>query len=230
MKSNILSNFDLTRSKDFGDDFNVLVGLAQDTLSGLASNMAEIYLTPSNLEESNLVTSLANDLKIDRVVLDNVVDVGKFFLSTFLEADLTEDDTPANIADDLNELKLISRENIKKVEIFLSTLKSSASDLKTTQRRLDYTKSYLPLVQNIDLAIDQRCVFEKKYKFTENPEDYKPRCTEVVPMVIAKLKISGEHRDACIFQMDRRGLQLLINHLTVAMSQLDAAEKYLNLK
>lgn len=230
MKSNLLSRHDLSRAEETKKDIEMLSTLSPEIFPAFMDAMPEIFMARSNVEDRKLRIALSNKVGIPLSILGHSIDMASYFLHSFTDPELAENDSPQEIAEDLRELSLIPPEKEKQIAELLAGLMRHATIIKQDEAQQKTLSSGVPLLGSVSFVVDQRCIFDHNFKFVEGIENYKPKCVGVVPIALFTFKQTGEDKNEFKFSADRRTLDLLTKFVEAANIQLDAAEKYLNIK
>jgi hypothetical protein len=231
MKSKLFSRFDIKGedNKKFAEDFTYALNLEEEILSICVKFVGPLLLAELPLERDRILDRVEIDTKLPRVMFSKTMAVIALFLKTLSEPE-TQDDTPADWAADLQELRLIDPEDKDKQAVFMKMAKSIQSESMSfrdmlTRRR--YAAGVLPMLESFGHSVELRAVQEGKYKWGEDIDKYKPSIIGTVPIVSINIGTDVSQNSRFYFQIKEDDIEFLIDELRAAKIEIDLLNQYL---
>lgn len=231
MKSKLFSRFDIKAesNKDFAADLIYTLTLEEEALSTCLKAVGKVLFGQVPLEKEQIIDQIERDTKLPRIKFAKVMTVMALFLRTLSEPE-TQDDTPADWAADLQELGLIDAEDKDKQAVFMKMAKSIQSESTSfhdmfTRRR--YAAGVLPMLESFSHSVELRAIQERKYKWGDNIDKYKPSTIGTVPIVSINIFTDVSQNNRFYFQIKEDDIELLIDELRAAKIEIDLLNQYL---
>jgi len=230
-KSKLFSRLDMTRDEDFAKDLRVLSSLPKSAIEHLAEHAVKVWLAPSPPEIEMAADEVSSKLKVPRAQIDHALQLSRFLISKFLKDGEGRDDKPEDIVSDVETIFGISfGEKSASLLTLVKQLKKLAEqqgDIKTRQR---YAQRSLPALESVSASADYRLVFDKEFGIRSKISSFQPKCLGAIPIAIVQLVFdSGPTKDV-FFQVDKRTLRILIDHLRAVDKELDIGRHLFDLK
>lgn len=233
MKSRLLSRFDTSQSSQdsLKRDIEKLTHFSLEQLKDFPNQVARIDKTRSSIDEEREIEETSKKFGVRIPDFYRAYQVAKFFMKQFLSTGVAMKDTPEEIVDDLEELGVVTGAEREKLISFLTCLKKLVSDsFELDARKRAISKATLPALSGIEAAINYRAVFNEDFLTEKGLEEYNPKCLGIVPITTINISLDeGPIRDI-YFQVDKRDLRILIEHLEAVEKEFAIADRYLNLK
>ena len=232
MRSKLFSKRDLTSSDAFVKDIGKLLGLSEEALKRLAPHACHAMVAPTEIEESKVRDQASEELVVPRRDLDQAIDVSGFFLKQFMPSGDAETDAPGDIVADMEQVFQAPPEKREVLIQYLAHLKdwSESRGHRLLERRRS-TRVAAPFVRGISAGVDFRAVFDRHFHSGDDIDAYSPTCLGTVPLGLVEIRLTGGARDESVyFQVDKRSLRLLVEHLVALEKEMQVAEGSLNLK
>jgi len=231
MKSHLFSTYEVLERDDFRKDFKASLALPAHVLPQIADYAFQALAAPTRAEADKVCKSAADTLGVAKSQLDHALSVARFFLEEFAPKGKAESDSPDTIAEDLRNAFSLTAEQLDAVITMLAALRNLAREkVELVLLQKSYAESTLPILRTVSTSVDFRAMFDQSYKYEEDITRFKPKFMGTVPLGIVELRLSGAHCDEVFFQVTRRTLQILLDHLSALQLQMDIAETGLALK
>ena len=134
-------------------------------------------------------------------------------------------------AADLVELGVIQESSLEAVlKIFALIREIYEAAYHDTLREREFAVGVLPYLTNIGTTVEIRGVFEDKYRPGQHVSEYKPQLSGVVPISSVRLGLDAGLAKEVAFQADRESLQILIDTLIAAQSDMSVLADAIALK
>lgn len=231
LKSNLCKQWDPHAEKEFGEDLEKTFALEALSFSLLAKQAARVEAAPSEKETESAVAAAANALGHTRAEIVPPLRIASFFLRQFQSAGKANKDDPRDIASDLAHKKLVPNDRVTEFGDFLTSLKREVDrwlDIGKLKRRI--ARRGMAHLSGIGTAADFRAVFREQFTVETDFNHYNPTCLGVVPVGLVTLGLDEGPIEQIAFQVDRRALALLINHLRALEKELSIAQQSLSLE
>jgi hypothetical protein len=131
----------------------------------------------------------------------------------------------------LASLGVLPQDRIDEFTKFLSSLKHQVDrwlDIGSLKRRV--AQRGMAHLSGIGTAADFRAVFPERFNVETDIDHYNPTCLGVVPVGLISLSFDEGPVEDIAFQVDRRSLTLLINHLRALEKELLIGQETLGLE
>lgn len=232
MKSKLFSRFDIKAesNKDFVGDLTYTLTLKEEILSICLTAIGKFLFEQIPLEQEQILDQVERDTKLPRIQFSKAMTVMAIFLKALSEPE-TQNDTPADWAADLQELKIIDPKD--KLAVFMKMAESIHSEsvsFREALMRRKYTAGVLPMLESFRHSVELRAIQEKEHEWGSNIERYKPHIIGMVPIVSITIKTDVNQNNRFYFQIRGDQIELLIDELRAAKSEIDLLKQYKNTK
>jgi len=208
-------------SQDLMDDLAVLWKLPSPQKKALLPHLLKIVRTHTSHEADELRAKAVDAVGGHAADILRALKVLEFF---YVEWDPTFDTADA-FRRDIDELKLVPEKDKDNRRFVIEYAREIEKENKRRIQRAAANRQ-LPSFKAVSATIDMRAVIDQPFKLGGDISEYMPTCGAVVPVVvISVLRDSGDPTDF-IFQCEADNLRLLIDYLTSALADLDAAKRY----
>lgn len=231
MKSNLFSKNNLLRDEEFSKDLKILIELNPETIANLSNFSYEYSISSIGKERNSIRDSASESLDVPRSQLDYVLRISNYFINEFISKGDAEDDNPEDIVEDIYSLIDVPDSIKGSLVEYLKQIKKLAKEkAEVAIQKKQHTKSSLSNLDSISCVIDYRVVFDKYLGFNEDVDEFKPNCIGAIPIVIVELGLKKrDQEDKVNFQVDRKVLKILIDHLRSIDKQMDIAQDHFKL-
>ena len=221
----------MTRDENFVKDLRVLLSLTNSAIAHLAGHAVKVWLARGDEEIDMASDEASSKLKVHRAQLDHALRLSRYLVSKFLKDGEGYGDKPENIISDMETTFDISFEEKRASLLTLvKELKSLAEQNAQIKMRQRYALSSLPVLEGISTSADYRLVFDKKFGVTSEISSYQPKCLDAVPVAVVQLVFDSGPTKNVFFQVDKRSLHLLIDHLRAVGKELDIGRHIFDLE
>ena len=227
MKSKLFSDFDARGHEDFVKDLSAALEGEADLLPRVAASLPAMLATRASTKP--LIDQLEKDLSLSWVDLRPLVSIVRFFVLKLNEPEYSED-SPEDLLSDLKALGLVEDGQEDNARLLIKAAVDAAAAYAPTARRDDALKGPIPGLRSVGLSVDLRAVFEPKYNFGSDPNEYEPEATRFAPIISLRLTSSEDSVSPLVVQVDEETLDLLLKRLAAAKKEIVALSRALSLE
>ena len=135
-------------------------------------------------------------------------------------------DTTNVLLSDFRALKLFPKEKAAKEDAttFLASYLNFLERDSERRRKRHCSGMVLPNLKRIDAVVDYRVVQEEEFHWQEeNPEEFRPKCASLVPVVI--LQIVRTKEDPVVMQVEPEEIDMMVRELQAAAKTVRASKR-----
>lgn len=227
-KTNLFSTHRYKLDGEFPKDIKKLEKLSLEKKLLLPEYTLKVFSTGSKIEENNLIKKAVAELEVPESLFLDLRVLTLHFLNNLSKDEVGEKDSAIDLAHDLAELNYIESSSVDDFIKFFQEVRNIASSDFEKSKEIRKTEIIsLPNVTSITNSSNLRAVIKSRYKGEVTSDEYSPNISSFVPVATIELSLtdSSTTDKKVHFQVNKKSVDHLINHLKAVQKELLALEK-----
>ncbi|MBN1476542.1 hypothetical protein JXA47_07310 [Candidatus Sumerlaeota bacterium] len=224
MKSRLFSQFDPVAegNKELERHLKLFINLEPDKRKALIEVLPEREGSKTKAVSALIIERLQEQIQRSSVEIGYIFRLLRFFLEAMID-EKTTDDTEDQWAEDLGSIGFLSP---PEKEIFIQAMSQIREAVLPSvvgeyKRRL-YGEGVFPTLSGVYTTVELRAVQDKPYALGTKVEDYQPQIHDTVGVVSIRIRVDSKNQSDFCFQMTEAELDILIDALRAAKTDLSA--------